>query len=110
MSLDPSARCREVLAMSNKKAFMFQFKEFGRPLDMVEKLCDENDKMRDLLRWRCVKTEPPGVKGKYYTVSWNGLPKYDWFDPEQGWDGKDWRWTHWRPIGELPTRSLENDA
>ena len=62
----------------------------------------EIDRLRELLRWRCVKTEPPKIKGKYYTVSWNGLPKYDWFSPEIGWDGKDWRWIYWRPIGPLP--------
>lgn len=71
-------------------------------LNSCFRLEKENNQLREMLRWRCVKKEPPEKKGKYYTVSWNGLPKYDWFYPESGWDCKDWRWTHWRPIGPLP--------
>ena len=82
-------------ADSNERAFR------QANLRCVE-LMAEVERLRDLLRWRDAKSEPPQKDGRYFVISWNELFGSDFYSVETGWDHRFMGWTHWRPIGPLP--------
>ena len=73
----------------------------------IAKEFKETDDLRDLLRWRHAKKEPPKKSGFYLTaqnVSLNDVP--DYVIEESGY--RQGRWLldslveYWRPLGPLP--------
>ena len=83
----------------------------GECWTLLDMAVDELVAKRDMLRWRKWPEERPEEPMTVWLCTDGGATGSGYFDGKEihdgnnGWNGHVTRWTHWRPIGNLPEGS-----
>ena len=74
---------------------------YAELIDNNKKLVEENARLRDQLRWRNAKKEPPNKSGYYFTKQLGGIINTTYYNytSTYGWEG-DNKVLKWIPIPE----------